>query len=165
MENPQVHVTRSFDARAAIAPRLRASWQRSERYGVPEDEVMPVFSGEVDTGSLLYECGTEVLRGLQATLANEPISLMITDSEGLVLTRLCTDASINRSLDKVHLAPGLLLRRDATRAPTGSAWRSPTGRRRWCAPPSTTAPTCADTPARRCRCSTRSPARSPGAST
>ncbi|MEV6625801.1 helix-turn-helix domain-containing protein [Amycolatopsis sp. NPDC051106] len=108
MENPQVEVTRSFDARgaAAIAPRLRASWQRSERYGVPEDEVMPVFSGAVDTGSLLYECGTEVLRGLQATLANEPISLMITDSEGLVLSRLCTDASINRSLDRVHLAPG-----------------------------------------------------------
>lgn len=108
MENPQVHVTRSFDVRgaAAIAPRLRASWQRSERYGVPEDEVLPVFSGAVDTGSLLYECGTEVLRGLQATLANEPISLMITDSDGLVLSRLCTDASINRSLDKVHLAPG-----------------------------------------------------------
>ena len=101
MENPQVSVTRSFDA-----ARLRASWQRSERYGVPEDEVLPVFSGAVDTGSLLYECGTEVLRGLQATLANEPISLMITDSEGLVLSRLCTDASINRSLDKVHLAPG-----------------------------------------------------------
>ena len=101
MENPQVYVTRSFDA-----ARLRASWQRSERYGVPEDEVLPVFSGAVDTGSLLYECGTEVLRGLQATLANEPISLMITDSEGLVLSRLCTDASINRSLDKVHLAPG-----------------------------------------------------------
>ncbi|WP_439379410.1 helix-turn-helix domain-containing protein [Amycolatopsis lexingtonensis] len=101
MENPQVSVTRSFDA-----ARLRASWQRSERYGVPEDEVVPVFSGAVDTGSLLYECGTEVLRGLQATLANEPISLMITDSEGLVLSRLCTDAGINRSLDKVHLAPG-----------------------------------------------------------
>jgi hypothetical protein len=108
VKNPQVEVTRSFDARgaAAIAPRLRASWQRSERYGVPEDEVVPVFSGAVDTGSLLYECGTEVLRGLQATLANEPISLMITDSEGLVLSRLCTDASINRSLDRVHLAPG-----------------------------------------------------------
>ncbi|MFJ7214924.1 helix-turn-helix domain-containing protein [Amycolatopsis sp. NPDC098790] len=101
MEHPQVQVMRSFDA-----ARLRASWQRSERYGVPEDEVLPVFSGAVDTGSLLYECGTEVLRGLQATLANEPISLMITDSEGLVLSRLCTDASINRSLDRVHLAPG-----------------------------------------------------------
>ncbi|WP_199749096.1 helix-turn-helix domain-containing protein [Amycolatopsis sp. WAC 01376] len=93
-------------ANAVIAPRLRASWQRSARYGAPEDEVRPVFTGSLDTGSLLYECGNEVLRGLQATLANEPVSLMITDSEGLVLSRLCTDASIVRSLDRVHLAPG-----------------------------------------------------------
>ncbi|AXB43728.1 helix-turn-helix domain-containing protein [Amycolatopsis albispora] len=87
-------------------PRLRASWQRSERYGVSLDEVQPVFTGSVDTGSLLYECGYEVLSGLQATLANEPVSLMITDSAGLVLARLCNDNSINRSLDRVHLAPG-----------------------------------------------------------
>ncbi|MBB1159928.1 Fis family transcriptional regulator [Amycolatopsis sp. DR6-1] len=91
---------------SANAPRLRASWQRSEHYGVPEDEVNPVFSGSVDTESLLYECGLEVLRGLQATLANEPISLMLTDSEGLVLSRICGDAGITKSLDRVHLAPG-----------------------------------------------------------
>ncbi|GAB2748330.1 GAF domain-containing protein [Amycolatopsis magusensis] len=87
-------------------PRLMASWQRSERYGVSLDEVRPVFIGSVDTGSLLYECGSEVLTGLQATLANEPVSMMITDSAGLVLARLCGDDSINRSLDRVHLAPG-----------------------------------------------------------
>lgn len=90
----------------AVAPRLRASWLRSERYGLAEDEMRPVFTGSVDTGSLLYECGTEVLRGLQTTLANEPISLMITDGDGLVLARLCNDSAINRSLDGVHLAPG-----------------------------------------------------------
>ncbi|MBK1783301.1 Fis family transcriptional regulator [Prauserella sp. ASG 168] len=66
----------------------------------------PVFTGSVDSGSLLFECGSEVLRGLQTTLANEPISLMITDSDGLVLSRLCHDTDINRSLDRVHLAPG-----------------------------------------------------------
>ena len=113
MENrspaPRMRVTAAFDARreaAAITPRLLASWQRSERYGVSADEVQPVFTGSVDTDSLLYECGLEVLQGLQATLANEPVSLMITDSEGLVLSRLSNDASVNRSLDKVHLAPG-----------------------------------------------------------
>lgn len=167
MEDPQVHVTRSFDVRgaAAIAPRLRASWQRSERYGVPEDEVLPVFSGAVDTGSLLYECGTEVLRGLQATLANEPISLMITDSEGLVLNRLCTDASINRSLDKVHLAPGFYFA-ESNAGTNGLglalADRTPSLVRageHYCT--DLRGYTCAAVP----RCSTRSPARSPGAST
>jgi transcriptional regulator of acetoin/glycerol metabolism len=106
---PHMRVTAAFDAHreaAAITPRLLASWQRSERYGVSADEVQPVFTGSVDTGSLLYECGLEVLQGLRATLANEPVSMMITDSEGLVLSRLSNDASVNRSLDKVHLAPG-----------------------------------------------------------
>lgn len=95
-----------LDARRSRAPRLRASWQRSARYGVPDDEVNPVFTGSMDTGSLLFECGREVLQGLQATLANEPISLMLTDSEGLVLSRMCGDTAITRSLDRVHLAPG-----------------------------------------------------------
>ncbi|MDA3626625.1 Fis family transcriptional regulator [Saccharopolyspora sp. WRP15-2] len=89
-----------------IAPRLRASWRRSERYGLTADEMRPAFTGAVDTDSLLYECGHEVLRGLQATLANEPVSMMVTDSDGLVLSRLCDDTAINRSLDRVHLAPG-----------------------------------------------------------
>ncbi|KAA9160271.1 Fis family transcriptional regulator [Amycolatopsis acidicola] len=91
---------------AAIAPRLRASWQRSARYGVALDEVQPVFTGSLDTESLFYQCGNEVLDGLRTTLVNEPVSLMITDADGLVLSRLCDDGSINRSLDRVHLAPG-----------------------------------------------------------
>ncbi|WP_245159649.1 helix-turn-helix domain-containing protein [Blastococcus sp. CT_GayMR19] len=94
-----------LDTRTA-APRLRASWRRSEQYGVPHDEVLPVFTGSVDTGSLLAECASQVLTGLQSTIANEPVSLMVADSDGLVLIRLCTDPGIRSSLDRVHLAPG-----------------------------------------------------------
>lgn len=88
------------------APRLRASWRRSEQYGVPHDEVLPVFTGSVDTGSLLFECASQVLTGLQSTIANEPVSLMVADRDGLVLGRLCTNSAMLRSLDDVHLAPG-----------------------------------------------------------
>ena len=94
-----------LDARPA-APRLRASWRRSEQYGVPQDEVVPVFTGAVDTGSLLFDCASQVLAGLQSTIANEPVSLMVADRDGLVLARLCTDSAMLRSLDDVHLAPG-----------------------------------------------------------
>ncbi|MFJ8605189.1 helix-turn-helix domain-containing protein [Streptomyces shenzhenensis] len=90
----------------ALAPRLRASWQRSRRYGVAADHVQPVFTGSVDTESLLFECGREVLRGLRATLADEPVSLMITGGDGLVLCRMSDDLSVDRALDRVHLAPG-----------------------------------------------------------
>src|SRR3712207_5081527 len=88
------------------APRVRASWRRSRDYGVPPDEVVPVFSGSPDTGSLLYECAHRVLTDLQATIPNEPVSLMVADSEGLVLARIGDDRDIQRSLDRVHLAPG-----------------------------------------------------------
>ncbi|MCV2489898.1 Fis family transcriptional regulator [Geodermatophilus sp. YIM 151500] len=94
-----------LEARDA-APRLRASWRRSARYGVPPDEVLPVFTGSVDTGSLLYECAHEVLTGLHRTITNEPVSLMVADRDGLVLARLGDDRDIRRSLDQVHLAPG-----------------------------------------------------------
>lgn len=90
----------------SATPRLRASWRRSEQYGVPHDAVVPVFTGSVDRGSLLYECASHVLTGLQSTIANEPVSLMVADRDGLVLARLCSDTAILRSLDQVHLAPG-----------------------------------------------------------
>lgn len=91
---------------AALAPRVLASWQRSERYGVTINEMRPAFTGSVDTDSLLYACGVEVLGGLLKTLANEPVSLLITDNQGLVLSRLSDDTNIHKSLDQVHLAPG-----------------------------------------------------------
>jgi hypothetical protein len=87
-------------------PRVRASWVRSQRYGVSPEAVEPVFSGSLATDSLFYECGAEVLGRLHGTLVNEPVGLMITDAEGLVLARWSEDQDINRSLDRVHLAPG-----------------------------------------------------------
>lgn len=91
---------------AAASRRLLASWQRSEEYGVSAEVVDPVWAGSVDGDSLFYQCGQEVLTGLHQTLANEPLSLMLTDADGLVLNRFSGDTSLLRALDKVHLAPG-----------------------------------------------------------
>ena len=91
---------------APVPERVLASWQRSEDYGVSLDRIDPVFAGTSDQESLFFECGREVLSGLHATLAAEPISLMLIDSEGLVLNRLSGDHSLLRALDAVHLAPG-----------------------------------------------------------
>ncbi|GAC1369362.1 MAG: hypothetical protein NVSMB43_03950 [Pseudarthrobacter sp.] len=88
------------------ARRLLASWQRSEEYGVSAEVVDPAWVGSVVSDSLFFQCGREVLAGLHGTLANEPVSLMLTDAEGLVLNRFSGDTSLLRALDKVHLAPG-----------------------------------------------------------
>ncbi len=93
-------------ARAPVSARLLASWQRSQDYGVSLDAIEPVFAGTVDEDSLFVACGREVLVGLHRTLSNEPVSLMLTDAEGLVLDRLSGDHSLLRALDAVHLAPG-----------------------------------------------------------
>lgn len=86
--------------------RLLSSWQRSAQYGVSLEEIEPVFAGTFDQDSLFFECGQEVLTGLHRTLAREPISLMLTDANGVVLNRVCDEQTLLRQLDHVHLAPG-----------------------------------------------------------
>ena len=91
---------------SGLSRRLLASWQRSEDYGVPLEEIEPVFTGTENLGSLFFQCGNEVLADLHSTLANEPVSMMLTDAEGVVLSRLSGDRNLLEALDDVHLAPG-----------------------------------------------------------
>lgn len=91
---------------AQVSDRLVASWQRSEDYGVPLEAVDPTFTGTLNDESLFFECGRDVLTGLHQTLMGEPVALMLTDADGLVLNRLSGDPALLRALDAVHLAPG-----------------------------------------------------------
>jgi transcriptional regulator of acetoin/glycerol metabolism len=93
-------------APARLSDRLVASWQRSQDYGVPLDDIDPSFVGTFDDESLFFECGHEVLTGLHRRLVNEPVSLMLTDADVLVLNRMSGDTALLRALDAVHLAPG-----------------------------------------------------------
>lgn len=105
-EEAALERARLHGALDTVPRRLLASWQRSEAYGVPIDEVQPVFAGTVDDDSLFYRCGHDVLTDLHRTLAGEPVSLMLTDADGLVLNRFSGDHDLLRALDRVHLAPG-----------------------------------------------------------
>ncbi|MGK3708983.1 helix-turn-helix domain-containing protein [Arthrobacter koreensis] len=88
------------------ARRLLASWKRSQEYGVSAESVDPAWAGDIPDDSLFYQCGQEVLAGLHQSLADEPLSLMLTDADGLVLNRFSGDPSLLRALDRVYLAPG-----------------------------------------------------------
>ncbi|MFJ6000917.1 helix-turn-helix domain-containing protein [Arthrobacter sp. NPDC092385] len=70
------------------------------------ESVDPAWAGEIPDDSLFYQCGQEVLAGLHESLINEPLSLMLTDADGLVLNRFSGDPSLLRALDRVYLAPG-----------------------------------------------------------
>ena len=91
---------------SGLSRRLLASWQRSEDYGVPLEQIEPVFTGTENLASLFFQCGNEVLADLHSTLANEPVSMMLSDAEGVVLSRLSGDRNLLKALDDVHLAPG-----------------------------------------------------------
>src|SRR5262249_3283348 len=47
-----------------------------------------------------------VLRQLHEQLDGQPISIILTDADGVVLTRLTADHDLERRLDRVMLAPG-----------------------------------------------------------
>ena len=49
---------------------------------------------------------TPVLRALQASLTDEPVAVMISEADGTVVARFCSDRSILAALDGVALAPG-----------------------------------------------------------
>src|ERR1044071_8590028 len=89
-EREQLALSRDRDP-AVLPRRLVSSWKRSADYAVPLDAVNPAFVGDVDDHSLFYESGHQVLTELHQTLADEPVSLMLTDPDGLVLNRVCSD--------------------------------------------------------------------------
>ena len=85
---------------------IKASWERCEHRGMPITQLEVPFTSAFDTESRLTRSAGPVLRALHSSLANEPISIMLSDETGLVLTRLCNDRAIIRALDDVALAPG-----------------------------------------------------------
>lgn len=91
---------------ASISSRVAASWRRSAGYGIPLDTVDPAFAGAVDDGSLFFESGRRVVAGLQESLADEPVSVMLIGADGLVLSREGRERTLLAALDAVHLAPG-----------------------------------------------------------
>lgn len=92
---------------------------------MPSDSVEPVFTGTDNLESLFVECGNEVLLDLHRTLADEPVSLMLTDADGVVLSRMSGDHGLLQASTTCtsHLASPIP---NATSAPTGWGWRLPT---------------------------------------
>jgi transcriptional regulator of acetoin/glycerol metabolism len=85
---------------------IRASWARCQHWGLPIEDLDVPFTSDYDIDSRLTRSAGPVLTALQSTVADEPISIMLSDDAGLVVSRSCNDTRIVKSLDKVALAPG-----------------------------------------------------------
>lgn len=89
-----------------ISATVRDSWHRSRELRVHPDRVDLPFVREPDLDSPLVTAASPVIRRLSDDLAAQPVSVILTSADGLILDRVAADAGIRRALDAVRLACG-----------------------------------------------------------
>jgi sigma-54 dependent transcriptional regulator, acetoin dehydrogenase operon transcriptional activator AcoR len=100
-----------FLTREAVEPHqvrdpILASWWRSREWNVPADRIELAYVRDPDLDTPLTRSAMPVLRNLRQNVDGQPISVILTDSAGVVLARLTADHDLERHLDGVKLAPG-----------------------------------------------------------
>ena len=85
---------------------ILASWWRSRRWNVAADHIDLSYVGDPDIDTPLTRSASAVLRSLRDNLEGQPISVILTDARGVVLSRQTADHDLERYLDSVQLAPG-----------------------------------------------------------
>jgi sigma-54 dependent transcriptional regulator, acetoin dehydrogenase operon transcriptional activator AcoR len=91
---------------SAVRKPILASWWRSRQWQVAADRVDLDYLHEPDLETRLVRGAEPVLRKLHQELSGQPISIILTDADGLVLARLTGDHDLERALDGIKLAPG-----------------------------------------------------------
>jgi transcriptional regulator of acetoin/glycerol metabolism len=89
-----------------VRDTILASWWRSRRLNVAADHIDLSYVRDPDLDTPLTRSALPVLQHLREQLDGQPISLILTDPAGVVLTRLKADPDLDRYLDDVQLAPG-----------------------------------------------------------
>ena len=89
-----------------VRQAIVASWWRSRQSNVAADRVELQYVRDPDLDTPLTRSAEPVLRRLREQLDGQPLSILLTDPAGLVLSRLTADAELERHLDRVQLAPG-----------------------------------------------------------
>jgi transcriptional regulator of acetoin/glycerol metabolism len=85
---------------------ILASWWRSRQWKVAADRVALPYVRDPNLDTPLTRNAMPVLRNLRQHLEGQPISVILTDAAGVVLTRMTADHDLERHLDGVQLAPG-----------------------------------------------------------
>jgi len=91
---------------SVVRKPILASWWRSRQWNVAADHIELNYLRDPDLETALARTADPVLRNLHEQLDGQPISIILTDAAGLVLTRLTADHDLERHLDGVKLAPG-----------------------------------------------------------
>ncbi|MFD1044418.1 GAF domain-containing protein, partial [Kibdelosporangium lantanae] len=85
---------------------ILASWQRSRLSSVPADRIRLPYVNDQNMDTPLIRAAEPVLARLGEQLDGQPVSLILTDPNGVVLTQHTGDPDLHRHLESVELAPG-----------------------------------------------------------
>lgn len=85
---------------------IMESWQRCYSQDVDPCQLQIPHGLDVDFGGLLHDAAGPVLDSLEGQLADEPVSIILTDEHGRVLDRRAGNRRLNENLDRIQLAPG-----------------------------------------------------------
>ncbi|WP_410611408.1 sigma-54-dependent Fis family transcriptional regulator [Amycolatopsis sp. lyj-109] len=89
-----------------VRPTILASWRRSREFQVEADRIDPLYLGDQNLDIPLTRGAEPVLDKLGEQFEGQPISLILTDPGGVVLTQRTGDADLARHLERVELVPG-----------------------------------------------------------
>ncbi|MDT7546524.1 MAG: sigma-54 dependent transcriptional regulator, acetoin dehydrogenase operon transcriptional [Actinomycetota bacterium] len=106
MDLPRQLVDRARD----LTPRdeILGSWRRSVHAGLSPQRFEVPFDADVDSRGRLAWAAESVLDRVGEDLDGTRIGLVLTDAQGLVVTRRAADSSTLDLLDGIRLAPGFL---------------------------------------------------------
>jgi transcriptional regulator of acetoin/glycerol metabolism len=89
-----------------VRQMILASWWRSRRWNVAADHIDLSPVPDPGLGTPLIRSALPVLRSLLENLEGQPVSVILADARGVVLSRLTADHDLERHLDGVQLLPG-----------------------------------------------------------
>jgi transcriptional regulator of acetoin/glycerol metabolism len=89
-----------------VRATVLASWRRSREWNVAADHIDLPYGHDPDLDTPLTRSALPVLRNLRDNLLGQPISVMLADAHGVLLSRLTADHDLERHLDGVQLLPG-----------------------------------------------------------
>ncbi len=89
-----------------VRQTILASWRRSQEFQVEADRIDPLYQGDQNLDIPLMRGAEPVLHKLGEQFDGQPISLILTDASGVVLTQRTGDVDLKRHLERVELVPG-----------------------------------------------------------
>lgn len=94
------------DLDSSVRQPISYSWQRSKSLKVRPDQLDLPFVREPNLDCPLVAAAEPVLRQLADGLVDEPVSVILTSADGVILTRITASRRLDRTLDAVQLIPG-----------------------------------------------------------